>query len=102
MSFGGNQDQNATQPSAARPPRRRFKRANWLGGGMLTLATSAINFILYLITGKGLTSRTGNAMEGGAAVALSIGMLIAGLVFIGLHFRRARKEASKPPPSRRR
>jgi hypothetical protein len=38
-------------------------------------------------------------MEGGAAVALSIGMLIVGLIFIYLHFRRARKEASKRTPS---
>jgi hypothetical protein len=71
-----------------------------LGGGLLTLLTAAINYILYLTTGQGLTSRTGNAMKGEAAVALSIGMLIVGLIFIYLHFRRARKEAAKRTPSR--
>jgi hypothetical protein len=95
MSFGKNKEQNVTQPSKAGSPHRRFKRANWLGGGILTLLTSAINYILYLTTGKGLTSRTGHAMEGGSAVVLSLAMLATGLVFIYLHFRRARKEAAR-------
>ena len=95
MAFGRSNQQNAASNLPPASPRRRFKRANWLGGGVLTIFTSAINFVLYLTTGKGLTSRTGGAMEGSAAVALSIAMLIAGLVFIYLHFRRARKESSQ-------
>ena len=35
--------------------------------GCSTILTSAVNFNLYLTTGKGLTSRTGRAMEGDAA-----------------------------------
>ena len=100
MSFGSNKEQNAAQPSNAGPHRRRFKRANWLGGGVLTLLTSAINYILYLTTGSGLTSRTGHAMKGGSAVVLSLATLVAGLVFIYLHFRRARKESAQKTTSR--
>jgi hypothetical protein len=102
MSFGRSNEQSAASQAAPAPQHRRFKRANWLGGGVLTILTSAINFILYLTTGKGLTSRTGHAMEGGSAVALSLVMLVVGLLFIHLHFRRARKEASRTTTSQHR
>jgi hypothetical protein len=102
MSFGRRNKQDAAPHAVPEPHKRRFKRVHWLSGGLLTLLTSAINFILYLTTGKGLTSRNGGAMEGGAAVALSIGMLIFGLFAIYMHFRRARKESSQANPSRHR
>jgi hypothetical protein len=102
MAFGRSNEQSAASPAAPAPQRHRFKRANWLSGGVLTILTSATNFILYLTTGKGLTSRTGHAMEGGAAVALSLVMLVVGLIFIYLHFRRARKESSRTTTSQHR
>lgn len=60
------------------------KDTNWGCIGLAFILFSLFNFVVYLMTGSGLTSRMGHQVKGGFAVLGSAVFFVLGLFLIGV------------------
>jgi hypothetical protein len=60
------------------------KKVNWGCIGLAFMLFALFNFVVYLMTGSGITSRMGHEVKGGLAVLGSAAFFVLGLLFIGI------------------
>jgi hypothetical protein len=60
------------------------KDTNWGCIGLAFILFALFNFVVYLMTGSGITSRMGHEVKGGLAVLGSAVFFLLGLLLIGI------------------